>query len=185
MPTRILIAEDNPVVRNALHSLLERSGPWEIVDAQNGEEALAKAQELKPNLIILDLVMPVMDGLAAAKQISKLLPEIPILMHTMHWSSQVEVEAQKVGVRKVVSKADNRQLISSIQKFLSLEPAVAVAAPAIPSDIATDAAPAVAILEAAGPAAVNPDPPSPAPADKTEAPATGANADVSEGGQPN
>jgi CheY-like chemotaxis protein len=121
MPTRILIAEDNPAVRAALNTFLKSSGPWEIVDAENGEQAVAKAQEFRPNLIILDLVMPVMDGLNAARQISKLLPEIPILMHTMHWSAQVEVEAQKVGVRKVISKADNRLLISTIQQFLTPE----------------------------------------------------------------
>src|SRR5579859_3609382 len=97
MPTRILIAEDSQPVRTALRTLLEDAGPWEIIAVENGEDAVAKAQELKPDLIILDLVMPVMDGLRAAKQISQLFPEIPLLMHTMHWSPQVEVEAQKVG----------------------------------------------------------------------------------------
>ena len=92
---RILIAEDNPAVRTALRSLLQSAGPWEIVEVESGLEALAKAQELRPNLMILDRVMPVMDGLSAARQISKLLPEIPMLMHTMHWSPQIELEAQK------------------------------------------------------------------------------------------
>src|ERR1019366_3104708 len=126
MPTRILIGEDNPAVRAALHALLESAGPWEIVDAENGQEAVAKAQELKPNLIILDLVMPVMDGLSAARQISKLLPETPLLMYTMHWSRQVELEAQKIGVRKVVSKADSRLLVSTIQQLLAQEPSPSV-----------------------------------------------------------
>jgi len=121
MPIRILIAEDNPTVRTALRSLLEGAGPWEIVDVENGQDALAKAQEVKPNLVILDLVMPVMDGLKAARQISQLLPEVPILMHTMHWSPQVEVEAQKVGVRKVVPKSDSRLLVSTVQQFLISE----------------------------------------------------------------
>jgi CheY-like chemotaxis protein len=58
---RILIAEDNPVVRTALRGLLQSAGPWEIVEVENGLEAVAKAQELRPNLILLDLVMPVMD----------------------------------------------------------------------------------------------------------------------------
>jgi CheY-like chemotaxis protein len=118
MPIRILIAEDNPTVRTALRNLLEGEGTWEILEVENGQDAVAKAQELNPNLIILDLVMPVMDGLRAARQISQLLPEIPILMHTMHWSPQVEVEAQKVGVRKVVPKSESRLLISTIQQFL-------------------------------------------------------------------
>ena len=126
MPIRILIAEDSPSVRSALRSLLEDAsaavGSWEIVDVDNGKEAITKAKELKPDLIILDLVMPVMDGLKAARQLSKLLPDTPILMHTMHWSPQVELEARKVGVRKVVSKVDSTLLVSTVQQFLNPEP---------------------------------------------------------------
>jgi CheY-like chemotaxis protein len=118
MRHRILIADDSPAVRSALRSLLENAGPWDVIDAENGREAFAKAQELKPDLIILDLVMPDMDGLTAARRISQSLPQIPILLHTMHWSPQVNVEAQKVGVRQVVSKADSRLLIATVQSFL-------------------------------------------------------------------
>jgi two-component system chemotaxis response regulator CheY len=121
MPQRILIAEDNPAVRNALRPLLESAGSWEILEVENGQQAIAKAQELKPDLIILDLVMPVMDGLSAARQISKLLPDIPLLMYTMHWSPQVEVEAQKVGVRSVVAKSDSSLLVSTVQQLLAPE----------------------------------------------------------------
>jgi CheY-like chemotaxis protein len=101
---------------------------WEVIDAQNGQEAIAKAQELKPNLIVLDLVMPVLDGLAAARVLSKLMPDLPLLMHTMHWSPQVELEAQKVGVRKVLPKTDSRGLIAAIQQFLTAEPATPIPA---------------------------------------------------------
>jgi CheY-like chemotaxis protein len=176
MPTRILIGEDNPAVRAALHSLLESAGTWEIVDAENGQEAVARAQELKPNLIILDLVMPVMDGLSAARQISKLLPETPLLMYTMHWSRQVELEAQKIGVRKVVSKGDSRLLVSTIQQLLAQEPSPSVSpanetlppALAIPNTV-----PPAAILEAGNPTI----------SDQPEAPAAGAKADVPDSGQ--
>jgi CheY-like chemotaxis protein len=171
MPTRILIGEDNPAVRAALHALLESAGPWEIVDAENGQEAVARAQELKPNLIILDLVMPVMDGLSAARQISKLLPETPLLMYTMHWSRQVELEAQKIGVRKVVSKADSRLLVSTIQQLLAPEPPppLAVASPTSPSNTLTpNVAPAPPILESG----------SAATSDKPEAAATGGTGNV-------
>ena len=134
MPIRLLIADDNAVVRTALHQLLERAGDWEVVDAENGQEAIAKAQELAPNLIILDLVMPVMDGLAAAREISKLMPQTPLLMHTLHWSPQVEIEAQKVGVRKVVPKADSKGLIAAIRHYLAAEPQpVVTAAKSVPS----------------------------------------------------
>ena len=138
MPTRILIADDNLAVRTALRQLLESADHWEIIDVENGREAIAKAQELRPQLIVLDLVMPVMDGLAAARELSKLLPQIPLLMHTMHWSPQLQVEAQKVNVRKVVPKADSKGLISSIQELLTSESAsTAVATSAALPVIAT------------------------------------------------
>lgn len=126
MPTRILIAEDNPVVRSALRQLLENAGDWEIIEVANGRQAVTQAQERKPNLIILDLVMPIMDGLVAARELSKIMPDVPMLMHTLHWSPQMELEAQKVGVRKVVPKADARGLVSSIQELLSAAPTATV-----------------------------------------------------------
>jgi two-component system, NarL family, nitrate/nitrite response regulator NarL len=181
MPIRILIAEDSPSVKNALRHLLEGAGPWEIVDVDNGKEAVGKAQELKPDLFILDLVMPVMDGLNAARQISKLLPNTPILMHTMHWSQQVEIEAQKVGVRKVVSKADSMLLISTVQQLLIPEPPPSITAATLSAPTRTPCpdlamsnvvAPAPAILvpsESRSAAATG---------DKPEAPATGAISDT-------
>src|SRR5579859_7024071 len=121
MPIRILVAADNPPVRSALRHLLESAGEWEVTEVENGRDALTKAQELKPDVIILDLVMPVMDGITAARELSRLLPSIPLLMHTLHWSPQVELEAQKVGVRKVVPKADSKGLVTAIQQTRSEE----------------------------------------------------------------
>lgn len=119
MPTQILIADDNPMVRTALRRLLVGADFGEVVDVENGKEAVQKALELRPRLIILDLVMPVMDGLTAARELSKLMPGVPVLMHTMHWSQQVELEAQKVGVRKVIAKENSRGLLSAIQEILA------------------------------------------------------------------
>src|ERR1017187_9394387 len=167
MPTRILIADDT--VRTALRQLLESVGHWEIIDVENGREAIAKAQELRPQLVILDLVMPVMDGLAAARELSKLLPEIPLLMHTLHWSPQVELEAQKVGVRKVVPKTDSRGLIAAIQQFLTAQPANPVPAGS-ETALATIAIPDVAA------AATVIDPAQAAASDAAEAPAKTADA---------
>jgi len=178
MPIRILIAEDNPSVKNALRHLLEGAGPWEIIDVDNGKEAVAKAQELKPDLIILDLVMPVMDGLKAARRISKLLPQIPLLMHTMHWSPQVEVEAQGVGIREVVSKADSRLLVSTVQRLLAPEasapPATVTAATQTPAaDLPMPKiAPSPAVLSAREPKSAEP------AGDKPESPANGTIGDA-------
>ncbi len=171
MPIRILIADDNPSVRTALRNLLESTGDWEIVDVENGQQAVTMAAELRPNVVILDLVMPVMDGLAAAREISRLLPGIPLLMHTLHWSPQVELEAQKVGVRKVVPKADSKALVSAIQQALAAEPPKAVSAlpeaiPAVlpPPDITalppitdSDSAKAAPAAQAEAPKVAGPD----------------------------
>jgi DNA-binding NarL/FixJ family response regulator len=109
--------------------------------------------------------MPVMDGLSAARQISKLLPDTPMLMYTMHWSPQVEVEAQKVGVRSVVAKSDSRLLVSTVQQLLapvSSSVRAATSATVIPDIPIPDAAPPPPVLETGGAA------PSDKPADSSE-----------------
>lgn len=171
MPTRILIADDNPAVRTALRHLLENAGDWQIEDVENGQLAIAKAQELRPKIVILDLVMPVMDGLVAARELSKLFPDLPLLMHTLHWSPQVELEAQKVGVRKVIPKADSKNLVSAIQEALAAEPPAAVAAltgiiPAALSPLDITALPPIASDSAQTASADEPESPSPAAADE-------------------
>jgi len=120
---RILIADDNASVRAAMRQVLEGAEHnWEVVEAEDGYEAVAKAQELKPDLIIVDLVMPVMDGLTAAREIVKLLPDVPILMHTLYLSESVGQEAGKIGVRKTVAKSDSRVLISAVEELLHSKP---------------------------------------------------------------
>ena len=119
MPIRILIADDNPFVRTAMREVLESVEPeWEIIEAEGGREAVAKAQEFRPGLIILDLVMPSMDGLTAARKIGKLMPDIPVMMHTMYWSPRVTLLARTVGVRRVVAKSDSGALVSAVRDLL-------------------------------------------------------------------
>src|SRR5947209_11098566 len=117
MPARILIADDNPIVRATLRNLLEALGPWDITEAQNGQEAVSLALELCPTVIILDLSMPVMDGLTAAREISKVLPGAAVIMSTMHWTPYLELEAQKCGVRRIVSKSQGRILLATVQQL--------------------------------------------------------------------
>jgi DNA-binding NarL/FixJ family response regulator len=137
MPALILISDDNPVFRKALRQVLESADHWEIVETADGEEALSKFQEFHPNLVVLDLAMPVKDGLSAAREISKLAPDIPIVLYTMHNSAQLELEAQKSGIRKVLSKSDSGQLITTIQKLLiaTSQIASAVVAPIVAASI--------------------------------------------------
>lgn len=85
---------------------------------EDGQAAVSRALELHPHLVILDLAMPVMDGLSAAREISKHLPELPILMYTMHWTPALELAAQKSGVRKLVPKINSTELLAAVDELL-------------------------------------------------------------------
>lgn len=100
-------------------SLLAKPG-WEICgDAVDGKEAVARAIELRPDVIVMDLVMPRMDGLSAAEAIRKVLPTVPIVLHTLYGTTEVEVEANKLGIRKVVDKEKPCALVSAVEELLS------------------------------------------------------------------
>jgi DNA-binding NarL/FixJ family response regulator len=122
MPIRILIADDNDVFRSAFRQLLEGSYQWEIIEARDGQEAVSKAVELRPNVVILDLAMPIKDGLTSAREISHLLPDTPIMMCTMHMSPHLEAEAYKSGIRKVLSKSESVLLVPAIRQLLAPVP---------------------------------------------------------------
>ena len=130
MPPRILIADDSALLRAALRGLFSDIGDYEIMEAETGAEAVAKAEASPPNVIILDFAMPEMDGLSATRVLRKRLPEIPILMYTMHYTQQLCEAAQGAGVRKVISKSETNSLIAAIQEFVSSPPAAAKPAPA-------------------------------------------------------
>jgi DNA-binding NarL/FixJ family response regulator len=104
---KILIADDNEALRTALKDILFNHEGWSVCgEATNGASAVSMAAELKPDLIILDFLMPLMNGLAAAAAIVKVSPDVPIILYTMHMSGQLEREAKKVGIRQVVSKTE-------------------------------------------------------------------------------
>ncbi len=122
MPARILIADDNAIFRKALRQLLEGADHWEVVEVPDGDQAVTRSVETRPSVIILDLAMPGKDGLAAARDISALLPATPILMCTMHMSPFVEAEALKSGIQRVFSKTDSSLLVPAIRQLLNPEP---------------------------------------------------------------
>ena len=124
MPLRILIADDNAVFRTTLRQFLQGVEQWDIIEAKDGQEAVSKAAEGLPDVIVLDLAMPSKDGLAAAREISQMLPQIPIVMCTMHMSPHVESEALKSGIRRVLSKTDSCLLIETIRQFLPVRESV-------------------------------------------------------------
>ena len=98
--------------------MLEAHPGWEVCgEAANGYEALTKAIELRPDLIILDFAMPKVDGLKAANEISKLLPGAQIVLHTMY-GARVVLEAHKRGIFRVVEKANSGALVSAVEELL-------------------------------------------------------------------
>ncbi len=118
--SRLLIADDNPTVRRMLRALLETHEGWLVCgEAENGVEAVAKASELRPDVILLDLAMPVMDGLRATREISAALPGVPILIHTLHNAPGVELEAKKSGARRIINKTESAdELLKAIEEVL-------------------------------------------------------------------
>jgi CheY-like chemotaxis protein len=103
VPVKILIADDNLRIRQVLRPLIEEHEDWDVcAEAEDGVQAVNRAKQFKPDLIILDLAMPELNGIEAARQISKALPGVPMLMLTLYASPLVEKEAEKVGVQRVI-----------------------------------------------------------------------------------
>lgn len=104
MPT-VLIVDDYPAVRKGLRRLLEKLCFVVCIEASNGLDAIAKTEVLRPDLIILDLGMPEMNGLEAASVLQKTMPQVPLFMFTSHDIRDVESQAASVGIRAVFSKS--------------------------------------------------------------------------------
>jgi CheY-like chemotaxis protein len=100
----ILIVDDSPAIRHPLRTAFEDISGWEVGEAANGREAIDKARELNPDLIVLDLAMPVMNGLQAAPVLRRMRPTVPIILFTLYGSKFLEREALSAGVTVVVSK---------------------------------------------------------------------------------
>ena len=118
---RVLIADKSEVVRSGLHQLIEDHVGWFCTEAVNGHDAITKIQQLAPDILILDLRMPVMDGLQAAHELSKLLPDLPILLCTTDLPPSLVSMAKRWGIQGTVSKYDCRQIISGIEALLRHE----------------------------------------------------------------
>jgi DNA-binding NarL/FixJ family response regulator len=103
----VLVADDHDIVRRGLRDLLEKQPGWKVVgEATNGKEAVEKAKQLKPDVSILDISMPSLDGLEAARQIVASGSPTKVLILTMHHSDPLIKQMLKAGVRGYVLKSD-------------------------------------------------------------------------------
>jgi DNA-binding NarL/FixJ family response regulator len=123
MPYRILIADDHNLVRKVLKTTLENHSGWQVcAQATNGLEAVQKAAELQPDLIILDFAMPLMDGLEAARRILSASPGVPILIFTNYFFPTLVEEAEAAGVRQVIDKGlAGHELVLAVETMLNGE----------------------------------------------------------------
>lgn len=122
MGTRILVVDDMQAIRRSLRLRIEKETDWEICgEAENGREAVERVQELRPDVVLLDLSMPIMNGLDAARQIKSMAPHTRILMFTLHTYPQLLDEARKAGITGVLSKsgAAGSDLLHALRSLLA------------------------------------------------------------------
>ena len=118
---RILIADDRESMRNALKTLLALRSDWVVCgEAQDADEAITKAVELRPDLVLLDYKMHRSDGLTASDGILRAIPEVPIVMFTVYKTDELARAANLKGIRRVVGKEDDvNMLLHAIESELN------------------------------------------------------------------
>src|SRR5579863_2526277 len=114
---RILLADDHDIIRRGLKQLLTSRPGWEVCgEARTGREAVALAEQLKPEIVVMDISMPDLNGLEAARKIHKSFPKIGILILTLHFSDQLLTDIVEAGARAYIMKSDaDRDLISAVE----------------------------------------------------------------------
>jgi DNA-binding NarL/FixJ family response regulator len=117
-PVRLLLADDHRMFRQGLRELLERKTHFQVVgEAQTGREVLAQIATLRPDIVLLDIQMPELDGISVARQLAEEHPEIKIIMLTMYRQDQHLLEAIKAGIKGYLLKdADAEELIKVIER---------------------------------------------------------------------
>jgi CheY-like chemotaxis protein len=117
----VLIADDHEEVRRALRLLIESKCGATCVEAEDGVDAIAKAAEFEPDIVVLDFLMPEMDGLEAARLLKEASPNVPIFLLTSYHEPEVEAAAYNAGISRVFSKAgDLTDFVGFLNEILVL-----------------------------------------------------------------
>jgi DNA-binding NarL/FixJ family response regulator len=122
--TRILIADDHDVVRSGVRSILESRAGWKVVgEARDGREAIVKALTSRPDVVVLDYALPLVNGVEAARQIKSRVPGVEILIFTMHDTDTLIRDVLEAGARGFLLKSDAGQfLISAVECLAAHKP---------------------------------------------------------------
>ena len=122
--TRILVADDHDVVRSGLRAILDAQEGWVVVaEAANGQEAVERAIETKPDIAILDYSLPIANGAEVTRQLRVRLPEIEVLIFTMHESEDVVLDLLSAGAKGYLLKSDARRfLIAAVDSLAAHKP---------------------------------------------------------------
>jgi two-component system response regulator NreC len=119
-PTRVLVVDDHQIVLQGLKTILAREGLEIAGEASNGSEAVSRAMDLQPDLVVMDISMPVMTGIEAAAQIRRALPAAKVILLTVHTENRYILEALKSGIRGYVLKSRAAsELIEAIHEILN------------------------------------------------------------------
>jgi DNA-binding NarL/FixJ family response regulator len=117
MPTRVLLADDHSLIRQGLRALLERQGFEVVSEASDGQEALRSVEKTQPDVAILDISMPILNGVDAARELVKSSPKTRVILLTQHDEDQYVTEALRAGVRGYVLKSQAAgDLVHAIQE---------------------------------------------------------------------
>ena len=121
---RILVADDHPLIRRGVKALLQSHVGWEVCgEARTGREAVVKADKLRPDIVTLDIGMPDLNGLDAAKGIRKVSPGTEILILSVHYSDQLTRDILEAGIRGYIVKSDSdRDLTIAVETLAKHEP---------------------------------------------------------------
>ena len=118
---RILIADDHEIIRRGLKALLSSRPGWVIcAEAATGREAICKAEEQRPDIVVMDISMPVLNGLEATRKIRKMLPKTHVVILSLHYSDQLVREVLDSGARSYVLKSDaSRDLFQAVEALVN------------------------------------------------------------------
>jgi DNA-binding NarL/FixJ family response regulator len=124
MPLRILVVDDHAVVRRGVRSLLESHDGWDVCgEATTGRDAVEQSRRLRPDVVVMDLSLPELNGLDATRQILKDAPETEVLVLTMHQSEELARDVLQAGARGYVLKSDaDENLIAAVENLQQHKP---------------------------------------------------------------